>query len=707
MGSTSSPLLSNLCYLSVIVLCLALSFSIFSSPSTHFPLPPSAQSNKGTPDTNVISTTTLRFGKVEFSEHRVYGSCLKTGGEVRHCERDEATLYESLVHPAIILHPFPRRILLAGAGTGDGGAVREVLKHFLLKRIVVVGYDADMADKSEKHLSDSYDYDDILSRVQTHPDPMSAYFAANSNERFDVIIVDFHSGNNAVPSPSEKDSFRDFIALAKSRLTNGGIVVTRTGEIQLDPQSIFWESHQELTRQFKHVHLFSEYIPSTTRLWGFHVMYDTDAVPDPRTLSIRYIDQQCDRKTTEDLEHYDGMTHIQMFNLPFWIRHHAAAHTFIDEKRAESPLSHAPHQDGRLSSLYRPVLRGSTLQREFFGCNPDILDDADEVVDILKEALQHAHASIRFIHVEKFETYTNLTGHDAVLLAKLVRENEANSAEKDESSAETDYAHLVAHGILDYGSVVLHIFPAYRYAVAVYTNFNFETVSSELLGTFFESFGSAFASGSTLPIGPPSNPPKLTDPGTFPDIDYHGYVPHYYTSPSFHVETSPTEGKGQFAHERIPKGTVLFQGPIDSYLLHDDEIGKKVVPAWLRTFISHMSENAEKDIWVAPLSRDQDASYYTNHNCDPNLVYDGYDSMIARRDIEIGEELTYDYSTVDINKDESFQCNCKSPNCRGKVSGQDWKNDEYVERLGLKSFWPHAQKRIILARREKEKARAK
>ncbi len=58
-----------------------------------------------------------------------------------------------------------------------------------------------------------------------------------------------------------------------------------------------------------------------------------------------------------------------------------------------------------------------------------------------------------------------------------------------------------------------------------------------------------------------------------------------------------------------------------------------------------------------------------NHSCEPNagirLTELGYD-LIALRDIDIGEELTYDYSTY-IASPERLICSCGAAGCRGEV----------------------------------------
>ena len=59
--------------------------------------------------------------------------------------------------------------------------------------------------------------------------------------------------------------------------------------------------------------------------------------------------------------------------------------------------------------------------------------------------------------------------------------------------------------------------------------------------------------------------------------------------------------------------------------------------------------------------------------------------MVARRDIEPGEEITYDYATSETEDRFGFdKCLCSAgPLCRGKVTSTDWQLPELQEKYGL------------------------
>jgi hypothetical protein len=95
----------------------------------------------------------------------------------------------------------------------------------------------------------------------------------------------------------------------------------------------------------------------------------------------------------------------------------------------------------------------------------------------------------------------------------------------------------------------------------------------------------------------------------------------------------------------------------------------------------------DKDL-VLDLPEGSEYEAYVNHSCEPNCYIDGQIVFRALRDIEPNEFLTVDYGTFMItSKNYIDKCNCGSENCRGVVTGNDYKF------LKLPLSW-YAQKRL-------------
>jgi SET domain-containing protein len=69
--------------------------------------------------------------------------------------------------------------------------------------------------------------------------------------------------------------------------------------------------------------------------------------------------------------------------------------------------------------------------------------------------------------------------------------------------------------------------------------------------------------------------------------------------------------------------------------------------------------------------------WYINHSCDGNVGFNENGDFIARRNIRKGEEITYDYGLAESNPAFRMRCKCNARNCRGIITGNDWKGIEF------------------------------
>lgn len=108
--------------------------------------------------------------------------------------------------------------------------------------------------------------------------------------------------------------------------------------------------------------------------------------------------------------------------------------------------------------------------------------------------------------------------------------------------------------------------------------------------------------------------------------------------------------------------------------------------------IHSYSIQVEDNAYIAPYREDETA-FIINHSCTPNAGLMGQISFVALRDIEVGEEICYDYAMSDGSSYDEFPCSCGTQYCRGQVSGNDWKNSSLWERY-KGHFSPYLQRRI-------------
>jgi SET domain-containing protein len=96
-----------------------------------------------------------------------------------------------------------------------------------------------------------------------------------------------------------------------------------------------------------------------------------------------------------------------------------------------------------------------------------------------------------------------------------------------------------------------------------------------------------------------------------------------------------------------------------------------------------------------------DEGYFINHSCDPNLWFRDAFTLVARRAVSEGDELTLDYALFEADRDwtSAWACVCGSSQCRGTITGRDWQRPELQGRYA-EHFTPLFNKRIARHRRD-------
>jgi SET domain-containing protein len=154
--------------------------------------------------------------------------------------------------------------------------------------------------------------------------------------------------------------------------------------------------------------------------------------------------------------------------------------------------------------------------------------------------------------------------------------------------------------------------------------------------------------------------------------------PHYFswTSDKIKITKSSINGVGYVAIESIKKDELLVvqSGQCVDIRDIDNEVKE---PFWYYGF------QVETNVYLYPYiinsKPNLDGIFRINHSCEPNAGFSGQISLSAMKDIEIGEEITYDYAMTDIETDLEDPwvpqpCSCNHADCRKIITGNDWKN---------------------------------
>ncbi len=123
---------------------------------------------------------------VEVMDTEGFGRLLTLDGTIMCTERDEFVYHEMLAHVPLCTHPDPREVLIIGGG--DGGTLREVLKHPSIRRADLVEIDEEVIQASRRFLPTlNTGFDDPRTRILCRD---GIEFVKEQREGYDVVLVD-------------------------------------------------------------------------------------------------------------------------------------------------------------------------------------------------------------------------------------------------------------------------------------------------------------------------------------------------------------------------------------------------------------------------------------------------------------------------------------------------------------------------------------
>lgn len=207
------------------------------------------------------------YQTLEIFENNVFGKVMTLDDVVMLTEKDEFTYHEMLVHPGMLAHPKPEHVLIIGGG--DGGTLREVVKHSEVKEAWLCEIDEAVINMSKKHLPDvSQGFDSPKARLHVGD---GIEFVRNHADSFDVVIID-----STDPVGFAEGLFRaPFYRGCLKALKEGGIFIQQTESpfYQMLPwRRIF----KELNDVFKNVHCYYAGVPMyPSGFWTFALASNT------------------------------------------------------------------------------------------------------------------------------------------------------------------------------------------------------------------------------------------------------------------------------------------------------------------------------------------------------------------------------------------------------------------------------------------------
>ncbi|TLS36678.1 polyamine aminopropyltransferase [Pseudalkalibacillus caeni] len=167
-----------------------------------------------------LHTEQTDFQRLDMIETEEFGNMLVLDGMVMTTQKDEFVYHEMVAHVPLFTHPNPKNVLVVGGG--DGGVIREVLKHPSVEKATLVEIDGKVIEYSKKYLPEiAGDLDDP--RVEVKVDDGFMHIAKSEND-YDVIMVD----STEPVGPAAKLFEKGFYEGISKALKEDGIFVAQT-----------------------------------------------------------------------------------------------------------------------------------------------------------------------------------------------------------------------------------------------------------------------------------------------------------------------------------------------------------------------------------------------------------------------------------------------------------------------------------------------
>lgn len=245
----------------------------------------------------VVYQTKTKYQTLAIYDTLQYGRMMVLDNAIQTTEKDEFLYHESIVHVPLFSHPNPEKVLIIGGG--DGGSLREVLRHPCVKQATMVDIDGEVVEAARKYLPAwSSGFGDprtnlIIGDGMDH--------VAKTRAEYDVIIID----STDPVGPGEVLFEEDFYRNVRSALREGGIMTAQT-ESPVTEAPIVRKIAGRIAKVFPAVGVYTAPVPSYPGgWWGFTC---GSLGPDPR-VPVRTPDPSW------GLRYYTPAIHARAFDL--------------------------------------------------------------------------------------------------------------------------------------------------------------------------------------------------------------------------------------------------------------------------------------------------------------------------------------------------------------------------------------------------------
>lgn len=233
-----------------------------------------------------------------------FGLMMLLDGVIMVTENDEFVYHEMLAHPALFTHPNPKKVLIIGGG--DGGTLKQVLRHPTIEKVVLVEIDEMVINASKRFfpsLAVAFDHPKAEVLIED-----GIAYTIRANNEFDVILID----STDPVGPAEGLFQRDFYNDCFRALRPDGILAIQSESPWIPQlQKVIRHANQDLKSLFPIVMPYMAAIQTyQAGLWLFQMA-------SKRYHPLQEINR--DRLVDFEFKYYNQELHRGCFALPQFI----------------------------------------------------------------------------------------------------------------------------------------------------------------------------------------------------------------------------------------------------------------------------------------------------------------------------------------------------------------------------------------------------
>ena len=246
------------------------------------------------------------FQKVEILDSdSALGKILTLDGLMMTTEGDEYFYHEMISHIPMMNHKNPKSVLVIGGG--DGGTVREILKHDTVEKVVLCEIDGMVIDVCKKYLPTIAGMlDDPRVEVLVED---AIEFIKDKEDQYDIVLID----STDPMGPGEGLFTEEFYTNVKKSLKKGGIVAAQSESPVVNKEEIK-KMYSLLKKVFPITSTFTSPIPTYPGGYWAWAFCSDEVEP------LSYIDERRCEEVTKTCKVYNKEYHQARFALPNFLK---------------------------------------------------------------------------------------------------------------------------------------------------------------------------------------------------------------------------------------------------------------------------------------------------------------------------------------------------------------------------------------------------